>query len=125
MASSTIKAALTLVYDVQKEISLHEQLLSLLHWDQQTIMPEAAIHERADQIGYVSKRAHELLTSKKLSSAVALLAKPTSQTSLSPLENIMIKKLHKKIKKASKVSASFVEELSRLRVESQQAWEQA
>lgn len=120
-----MKEKLARLKELEKEMTLLEETFALLHWDQVTLMPKNALKYRAEQMAYFSKLAHEKRTSKELQSIISFLFKKENFEKLNKIDQIIVEKYNKKIKKWNKLPPSFVEELSRLVPESHNAWEQA
>ena len=53
-----------------REAAVIRSIASTLGWDQETYMPPAATPHRADQLSWLSSRAHELVTSKEWEEAL-------------------------------------------------------
>ncbi|MFT4311876.1 MAG: carboxypeptidase M32 [Candidatus Woesearchaeota archaeon] len=94
-----------------QELSYLQSLQALLHFDQETLMPKAAVGERAKLLSYVSEKHHQLLCSKQAKQAL-------KQTT-----DIHIRKhLQKDIKDATKIPASLVSELSKTIAHANESW---
>ena len=57
-------------YDRLKQIfhdaALSSDIAGILHWDMSTMMPKNSRENRADQLAYLSKVRHELISSKQV-----------------------------------------------------------
>ena len=120
-----MKKELNRLNQIEKELYLLHGAAALLRWDQSTIMPKNAIEQRGDQNAYLSKIAHEKVTSPELRRIVNKLSRKGNYRKLSKLNKIRIKELKKDIDKANKIPASFVEKESRLITAAGAAWEKA
>ncbi len=116
-----MKKELGLVYRYQKEMALLKEVSALLGWDEQTYMPEEGIKARSEQTAYLSKLAHQKITSPEFFSAVKKLRK----AGLKGKEKIMVDKLYKNITKSKKLPSEFVEEFSRQVTLAGSAWRRA
>jgi carboxypeptidase Taq len=95
---------------------------ALLGWDKQTLMPEYASSDRAEQSSYLSTKIHSIFTSSDLKKTTNQLAKLNTLKKLSNKEQILIKHYKKEIKKSSKIPESFVKEFSKLSSKSYSYW---
>ena len=55
-----------LIRKMSKEVNSLGATISLLHWDQEVMMPKRGIEFRADQISLTSRMHHEMLTDPKI-----------------------------------------------------------
>ena len=113
-----------------REILLNIQKLesaaSVLHWDQETYMPEGGGQFRAEQLAYLSLLKHRMATGDKLRNELSRHIDPDSgkivNITLSEDEKRLVYLVWKDIKKLTALPDSFVEEMSRHVSNSQQAW---
>ena len=110
------------VYSIQKQIVLLGNISALLDWDKEVNMPEQAVEARSEQLAMVKKQAHELMISKELFNAIR---KAKRSDKLKNKDKTVIDRLEKDVKKARKLPAEFVEEMSRTVAKAQPAWEKA
>lgn len=116
-----MKEDLLLAKRYQKEISLLEETVSLLDWDQQTYMPEGGSSSRAEQKSLLSSMIHKMMTADELFAAV----KRMKRKKLSGDNKFMVDKLYNIIVRHKKLPGEFVEELSRQTSLAFSAWEKA
>ena len=116
-----MKKNLRIIRDFQKELTLLEQISSLLDWDHQTNMPAGGVSSRAEQTALVSFLYHDSLTSGKLRKALKALKKEK----LSGIDKYSIRKLDKMCRRACKLPSEFVEEMARTTALAHSAWEKA
>ncbi|MFO7841392.1 MAG: carboxypeptidase M32 [Fidelibacterota bacterium] len=113
-----------------KEILLNIQKLSsaasVLHWDQETYMPEGGGAFRADQLAYLSLLKHQMATGKKIRHELERHIDYDSgkiiNITLSKDEKRLVQLVRKDLKKLTALPDDFVEEMSRHVSNSQQAW---
>lgn len=109
----------------EKERALVTSSAALLAWDERTGMPRAGASYRAEQLAYLARLAHEMLTDpitgELLSEAAEL---PAVQQGNSP-EAAVLREIRRAHERAKKLPRSLVEELARATTLGQQAWEQA
>lgn len=101
-----------------KELVHIENILSLLHWDSEVLIPEAARTERAEQIAYLSKLYHTKYVSSELDDILASLFQALNSLDLNDEEKFILKKelevLNHDRYRAKKLRTELVEELSRI-----------
>lgn len=108
-----------------REAALLDTIQSILGWDERCRMPEAGGDYRAEQMKLLAGLHHERLTDPRMGdwlgelSASPLAAEPFSDTGAT------IRQLKRDYEKRIKLPRSMVEELTRLSVLGQQAWQQA
>ena len=117
------------IKEILLEIRKLGSIESLLHWDQETYMPEGSGDIRAEHIAYLSSLAHSKHTGKKFHS---LLEKIVDMKTGEPLDKDIdagTKRLYyliwKEHRDAIALPLDFVEELSRHAAKSQQVWAKA
>jgi len=115
--------------DILLEIRKIGSIEAILHWDQETYMPEGSGNIRAEQLAYLSFLGHQLHTGEKFRS---LLQTVVDMETGEPLEvqvdtemRRLLYLIWKDYKDASALPADFVEELSRHAAKSQQVWAKA
>jgi carboxypeptidase Taq len=106
-----------------REISLLSSASKALEWDQSTYMPPRAIAFRAEQLAYLSGRAHRLFTA----GAVGDLISECEQLGLaaeSP-EGANVREWRRHYDRATKLPQSFVVKFERAKAISHEAWRTA
>jgi carboxypeptidase Taq len=114
-----------LLRKIDAELSSLGAISSLLRYDAETIMPKAAIEERAVHTSYIDRKYHELRTSKVLQQCVAKLSQKEMFAKLSLVDQKIVARHKKKLLRYLNVPPEFVEELSRARTLAGSAWERA
>ncbi len=111
------------------EIQTFNSILSLLHWDQETFMPQGAIVPRSEQIALLSGYIHELKTSRKYKSLIEKLASISTgrikAKGLSAREKAAVREWTNEIFRLQKLSPKFVKQFSQLTSEASQIWQSA
>ncbi|MFT4260850.1 MAG: carboxypeptidase M32 [Candidatus Woesearchaeota archaeon] len=100
-------------------------IVSLLSFDQQTLMPKKAAKERAEQIALLSVEIHKLMTGDELFETLQALKEKKSYRKLSILNKAYVDKFLKEVKRIRKLPEEFVEEFSRLTSNAHMVWEEA
>jgi carboxypeptidase Taq len=104
------------------KINTLNQILQLLSWDQETMMPEQAASMRAEQMAYLSAESHKLLTDSKY---IEIMQSLLASNELDSKLKAAIKKHLRDSQNASKLPQSLVVEMSKASVTAQQAWKEA
>lgn len=94
------------IFQKAREVALIHSSAAVIGWDQETYLPPAAARHRADQLAWLSSRAHELATSSawqtELESAEA--ANPGTDAKLSA----NLKELRREFERATKLTVDLV-----------------
>lgn len=115
--------------NLSTKIHTYRSVLSLLHWDQETYMPEGSITPRSEQISLLSTLIHEEKTSKQFKTLLEKLVflpsgKPKIK-GLSKAKLAILREWHKEFIRETKLPASFVTTFSQVTSESSQIWASA
>ena len=68
-------SAVNSLYEAAREVAVLNSIESALGWDQETYMPDKAIETRATQLSWLSTRAHELATGKRMDKLISAAEK--------------------------------------------------
>lgn len=115
-----IKDSLKKLKEIDKQISILNSTANLLVWDNDTIMPQKATEERAEQLSYIATLIHEKSTSKELIKIVNYLSKRTSKIGF--IDKKIVQYYHWKISRLSKLPKEHIAELYKLIGLSQKYW---
>ena len=105
-----------------KDIDLIGQIGSLLSWDQEVLMPPKAAPQRAEQLAWISKTAHERLTDSKIGD---LLDEIAGLSELNEIQEANIRLVREAYERATKLPTEFVEEMAKHRSKSLISWTEA
>ncbi len=112
--------------DLLSDIKKLESAASVLHWDQETYMPEGGGAFRAEVLAYMSLMHHQMATGQKLkdelSRHINLETGEIVNITLSEEEKRLVYLLWKDLNKLSVLPEEFVEEMSKHTSATQQAW---
>lgn len=100
-----------------KELTHYSDILSLLHWDSEVLMPESARQERAEQIGLISSKWHSLFVSSELDELIGNLESeiPNMEDNHEKYRTKREMEIVQKDRaRAKKLSVDFVEEFSKI-----------
>ncbi|MFG0330595.1 MAG: carboxypeptidase M32 [Phycisphaerales bacterium] len=108
---------------IQRENSLLGSVSSLLGWDQETMMPEAATMLRADQSGALSGLLHQKRTDDEIGRLLGECEKNGFEAG--SVEAANVREWRRDYERARKLPREHVEELARTRAISQAEWAKA
>lgn len=106
-----------------KEISALAQVSGLVHWDQETMMPERGTATRAEQAAAISGVIHEKLVAPTLGEALRQLAAEPAE--LTEDERVCVREWLRDYEKATKLPEDLVRELSSTASLAHEAWGRA
>lgn len=98
---------------------------SLLHWDQEVHMPDSAVEARSKASSNLSKLIHEKFTSEEFEQLVKEANKSMEEDKLTDEEEAIVREVCREFKREKKLSSKFVEELTEVTSQAQEAWKQA
>lgn len=108
-----------------RQVAVLASVESLVHWDEQTMLPARAGGFRADQAEAMAAVVHARRTDPAQGERLARLVE-TDLASTGPAEvRATIRLLHEDFEKQSRLPSRLVESLARTAIEAQQAWAQA
>lgn len=118
--------------DRARECALLGSSSAALQWDQETGMPSAALDWRAEQLGYLSGRAHRLWTAPEVGAWLAECeddqgGRTGSEANFpegSP-EATNVRRWRRDYDRAAKLPAEFVEEYEKTKAHAHEAWVEA
>ncbi|MBD3353021.1 MAG: carboxypeptidase M32 [Candidatus Lokiarchaeota archaeon] len=105
-----------------KNIKHYEGIYSLLAWDVKTYMPDSGIMQRSEELGLISKRVHELFTSKETGNLLKE-AKKTDDLNLFQERNLEL--IERDYKRETKIPTDLVEKISKHESHTEHLWEKA
>ncbi|MCB0323614.1 MAG: carboxypeptidase M32 [Bdellovibrionales bacterium] len=120
MSNSTL---LTTIYKKLEEIDHLQGVMTLLGWDQSTMMPAAAAAGRAQQRALMASLLHTRRSDPALLDAVDTLAARSSELDLD--DRIVVRELKRDCDRARKLPSEHVAERARTAAESYTAWKSA
>ncbi|MEY4385953.1 MAG: hypothetical protein RLY20_1236 [Verrucomicrobiota bacterium] len=106
-----------------REIALLDSTLSALSWDEETYLPPKALDHRAEQMAYLSGRAHRLFTATQVGDWISACEQhgfaPDSD------EAVNVREWRRSYDRKTKIPARLVEKFSRIRTHAREAWGEA
>ena len=104
-----------------REIALASQIGSILGWDQEVIMPQAAAESRAEHLAWISKTVHEKITDPRIGEIISEL--DSIYMDQTQAANLRLAKITHE--RAICLPADFVEEFARLKSNAHHTWVRA
>lgn len=118
-----------ILHNISREGSVLEGISSLLHWDQETYMPQGAASIRADQIKSLSGIIHKKRTEKEFASALSQLIDIESgtitATHLDEAQKAALRQWRRDYKKRIVLPTQFVEDFAQLTSQATHVWQHA
>jgi len=119
--TGTSNSKLGRLRDRLKTISDLSSAASLLHWDQETYMPQGGVPLRAEQLSTVSRMAHEMLVSTETGRLLDAAEPQDPGTE----GYALLRRARRNYDRATKLPSRLVAELSRTRSLAQPVWARA
>ncbi|RME47662.1 MAG: carboxypeptidase M32 [Caldilineae bacterium] len=107
------------------EIADLRRAMAVLGWDQETYMPPGGVEARAEQVATLSKIAHQKFTADEVGQLLDDLADHVQTLPPDSDDAALVRVIRRDYRKARKLPASLVAELSRTTSRAVEAWKQA
>jgi carboxypeptidase Taq len=107
-----------------EELGQLEQIMGILHWDQEVIMPSGATQARAEQIASLAGVAHEKQTDGHIGELLDQL-EAGSLNDLDPYERCNIREIRREYDRQTKVPMELVQEIAELGSRGHHIWAKA
>ena len=106
-----------------REIALLDSTSSVLTWDEETYLPTKALNHRAEQVAYLSGRAHRLFTASQVGDWIS----ECEQHGFAPDsdETANVREWRRSYDRKTKIPARLVEKFARVRAHAREAWGEA
>lgn len=126
---ATAKNDYDTLFALSRETAVLHGIESLLHWDQETMMPPAASDIRAQQLELLASLTHKRATGapfkKSLDKLIDIKSGEVRDQRLDPRKKAALREWRRDYLQEAKLSNSFVKKFTKLTVEAQVAWRQA
>lgn len=119
--AGTSNDTLQLLRDRLATISDLNSAAALLHWDQETYMPQGGVPLRAEQRSTMSRLAHEMLVSEETGRLLDVVESQAPDAE----EHALLRLARRYYDRATRLPSRLVSELSRARSLAQPAWARA
>jgi carboxypeptidase Taq len=117
------------LHAIDKECCHLEKIAALLHWDQETFLPELGVENRSEQLALLERMAHEKFaapeTGRLLDALGSAPENPGGDEKLPSLERDFLKVLRRNYDRAVKLPSGFVAAAAKAGGLSQAAWVKA
>jgi carboxypeptidase Taq len=117
------------LHSIDRECRHLEHASAILHWDQETYLPEAGLEERSEQLALLGSLAHERFvsaeTGKFLEELGSVTGNPGGDEKLPQLERDFLKVMRKDYDREKKLPVEFVAAAAKAEGLSTGAWVQA
>lgn len=101
-----------------RDVHLLESTSELLSWDQETMMPPAAVDHRANQLALLASLAHERATAKELGDLLESLP----ENMLDACQDANLREARRSFARSTRLDAKLVSEIAETSSRAQHAW---
>src|ERR1041385_3068976 len=106
-----------------REISLLSSTAELLGWDEETYLPPKGLNHRAEQMAYLSGRAHRLFTASQVGNWISACEQHGFAAGSD--EAVNVREWRRSYDRKTKIPARLVEKFARTRSHAREAWGEA
>ena len=109
-----------------QEVSTYSRIQAIqsqLNWDQSVMMPPNGAKARAETLAWLSGRAHETITSKKMGELISNLEENLDELDENQRTNVL--EIRRTYDKATKLPVEFIERLTKTRSKAMGIWAKA
>jgi carboxypeptidase Taq len=103
------------------EAALSSDIAGILHWDMSTMMPKNSRENRAEQLAYLSKIRHQLISSSNVGKLIDIAKKEK----LDDENQSNLKEMEREYLMSSSLPSDLVEKLSNTSAKCEGIWEEA
>jgi carboxypeptidase Taq len=111
------------IFKKARELAVIQSSAAVIGWDQETYLPEAAAKHRADQLAWLSSRAHELATSDDWRSDLEIAE--ASDDRSNPIVTANLQELRREFDRGTKLTTELVARDSVASSLAKHAWAEA
>ena len=111
------------IFDLAREQALLHSIAETLGWDQETYMPPAANRHRAEQLAWLSAKAHEMVTSPAWQDALGQAEQADDGSD--PKLTANLRELRRQFDRETKLPTELVARESKASSLAKQAWAKA
>jgi carboxypeptidase Taq len=108
-----------------KEARLLDSVGAVVGWDQHTYMPPAGAGHRAEQMGFLAKLGHQMLTDPKVGELLNAVALAPPVRDAESDQAVNIREIRRAYDRAVKMPEALVEEIARVTSQAQHVWAEA
>ena len=103
------------------EASIAADIQGILHWDMATVMPSMTRKQRSNQLAFMSKLKHEMLSSKKIGD----LINETNEDNLATKDKINFYEMKREYFLASSLPRDLIEAFTKVSAKCEGKWQEA
>ena len=107
--------------EIFREASIASDIEGVLHWDMATMMPKNSRLQRSDQLAFIAKLKHSLLSSQQVQD----LINETDEKKLSKKDKVNFYEMKRELLYISALPLDLVEALSKAAAKCEGVWQQA
>ena len=118
--------------EIDREYRLLGHSAAVLHWDQETCMPEAAVQDRAEQISLLSGLMHDRITQPEIGEKLGALGVdfdtdplPRIPEDFQGIDQAVLRELAREYRRSTKIPRRVVTELAKQTAIGQRVWVEA
>src|ERR1700676_423238 len=108
-----------------KAARLLDSVGAVVGWDQHTYMPPAGAGHRAEQMGFLAKLGHHMLTDPKVGEVLAIVESSPLVRDADSDEAVNVREIRRSYDRAVKMPPALVEEIARVTSQAQNIWAEA
>ncbi len=121
----TLKDDYSQLMDRNKELSITMSAGAILYWDMETKMPPRGVELKSQQIAWIQKTAHRMLTDKKNGEILGSIKKAENYNTLSEIQKRNVYLAEKTYKEATMLPEELVVETSKQGTKGVNVWKKA
>jgi len=118
--------------EIDREHRLLGHVAAVLHWDQETYMPDGAVQERADQLSLLSGLMHDRITQPEIGEILSTLGVsfepdplPEVPETFGGVDRAFLRELARLYRRSTKIPRRLVTELAKQTALGQHVWAEA
>lgn len=119
---ATIREVYDELVNRSKEAALFDSCISLLNWEEQTMMPPGGVEHRGNQLALLAGQAHERRSNPRVGELLARLE--NSDLTIDPLSvsAVNVREIRRDFDRATRLPRELVEEIARTTSTAQHVW---
>jgi carboxypeptidase Taq len=107
--------------NIFNEASLSSDIAGILHWDMSTMMPKESRNQRSEQLAYLSKLSHEMISSNEVRDLIV----DAKNENLKQNDLSNLKEIERDHKLASSIPSELVQQISKVSARCEGVWQEA
>ena len=107
--------------NIFNEASLSSDIAGILHWDMSTMMPKESRNQRGEQLAYLSKLSHAMISSNEVRDLIV----DAKNENLKQNDLSNLKEIERDHKLASSIPSELVQQISKVSARCEGEWQEA